>query len=183
MSDNIAKLVGMLAVGKDAQFASFVYRSKGTNELAKIVVKLGAKTEDLYNEDMVLLKAILESIDPETEPLRFEACSKIIASREESLTVGIGKNSAYTHQDTYVYPVGLAGFRIHKETGEVYVNGLIHNKVTLEEGEYKVVKSRPLTIEKQKIEKDLPSGKFRQYTLRGIQKVTMNGVTLEIEAE
>lgn len=179
----IAELINMLSEGKGAHFVSFTYRSKGTNELAKLVVALGHDTSELYKMDLEILHAILIGIDPEVEPIKYEACKKVIASRIKSLEVGIGNNPAYTHQDTYVYPICMKGFRVHKEEGTVYVSGLVQSKVTLEEGEYKEVKSKPLTIEKKKIEKDLPSGKYRMYILSNITSVHLNGNTLEIVTE
>lgn len=176
----VAELIGTLESGKGVKFVSFTYRSKGTNELAKVIVALGHSTEELYRMDLSLLDIIKAGIDKDAEPLKFEAVCRVIASRNESLEVGIGNNSAYTHQDTYVYPKGLRGIRIHKETGECYVSGLLHSKVTLEEGVYKEVKSHARTLAKKEIEKQLPSSKFRMYTLTNILSVTINGETVEV---
>jgi hypothetical protein len=168
------QLLEMLKTGEGSKFASFVYRSKGTGELAKLVVTLGSDTKSLYQMDLEILNAKL----PTLEGLHKVACEKLIASRQESIVVGIGNNSAYTNVDTYVFPKGLSGIKIHKETGEMYVTGLVESKVTLEEGVYKVVNSKPLTLAKKELEAGLPSGKFRQYILRNIKAVSMKGETV-----
>lgn len=176
---HVATLIDLIQKGKGAKFASFKYRAKGTGELSKIVVILGAKTENLYKKDIEILTEMI----PNLSGLAQEAAMKILKSRNESLLKGIGNNDAYTHKDTYVYPVGLEGIRVHKETGEVYVNGLVEHKEVIEPGEYKEVKSRPLTIEKKKIEKELPSGRYRMYVLRNIKRAALNGEVLEIELD
>lgn len=181
MAGTVADLMKMLQAGEGASFAQFVYRSKGTGELARIVVQLGVSTTDLYQQDLGILNGLLGVY--EEGSLQATACQNLIDSRNKSLEVGIGNNPAYTHQDTYVYPFGLPGFRVHKVTGECYVNGIVTSKVTLEEGEYKKVNHRPLTLAKKEVEKNLPSSKFRQYILRNIKKVVRNGETLELELE
>lgn len=179
MTEEILQLLGMLKTGEGASFASFVYRSKGTGELAKLVVLLGSDTKSLYQMDLEILKTKKDML----EGINLQACEALIASREKSLEVGIGNNPAYTNADTYVFPKGLDGIKVHKETGELYVTGLVQSKVTLEEGEYKVVKSKPLTLAKKEIEKDLPSSKFRTYILRNIKAVSKKGITVEFHME
>ncbi len=173
----VAQLIEAINRGKGAKFASFTYRAKGTGELAKVTIVLGASTESLYKRDL----AALEIIHPTLTGLELEACAKIMASRRESLEKGIGNNSAYTNADTYVYPVGLSGIRVHKETGALYVNGLIVDKKVIEPGTYKEVKSRPLTLARNAIEKNLPSSKYRMYTLPNVLRAALNGEVLEFD--
>jgi hypothetical protein len=183
MIANVADLISSIEKGKGAKFASFLYRSKGTGELARHTIILGASTETLYQKDIEVLQFLMDA--GEFDGIRLEAAAAILKSRHESLTVGVGHNSAYTHSpengDTYVYPVGLPGIRVHKETGEVYVNGLTEGKVVIEAGEYKVVKSRPLTLAKKEIEKMIPGSRFRQFILRNVRTAKLNGEVLEIE--
>lgn len=178
----VSQLIEAIERGKGAKFASFTYRSKGTNELSKITVILGASTEELYKKDVILLQMMLDS--NELKGLWLEAVKKIMESRQTSLIEGIGNNPAYTCKDCYVYPVGLLnGIHIHKETGEVYVTGLVTHKTVLESGEFKTVNHRPLTLAKKEVEAQLPSNKFRRYILPRVVKATLNGETLEFETE
>lgn len=173
----VAELVGLIGGKKGAKFANFLYRVKKTGELSRYHLILGASTETLYQKDVVKLEAML----PTLKGIEFEAASAILNSRKESLTVGIGNNSKYTCADVYVDVDGVPGVKIHKETGYLYVTGLCESKTVVEEGEPQPpVKSKPLTIAKRKIEKELPSARFRQFILKRVTKATMNGETLEL---
>lgn len=179
---NTVDVVNLLTAHRGARFAGFRYTAKGSGEVSKVVVILGASLEALYRRDIDVLTEMLE-ITPETD-LEFEAATALLLSRRESLANGIGNNSRYVHgplaADTYQHIDGLPGIKIHRETGEVYVTGLVHHKEVIEPGTYKPVKSRPLTIAKRNIEKWLPSGRFRQYSLPALTRVAANGETLEM---
>jgi hypothetical protein len=178
---NVAEVVGLLGKGKGSKFANIVYRVKRNNELAKYRIILGADTETLYEKDIAALKALLPTLE---SALDIEACSAILASREESLILGIGNNTKYTCADTYVHAEGIKGVKVHKETGALYVSGLVEEKTVLEAGEpEKPVKSKPLTIAKRKIEKTLPSGRFRQLIIGNVRRCAANGEVLEIEGD
>jgi hypothetical protein len=176
---NISEVVGLLGKGKGAKFANVVYRVKKNNELAKYRIILGASTEVLYQKDIVKLEELYPTLEAELDKL---ACAAILDSRKESLTLGIGNNTKYTCADVYVEADGIPGVKIHKETGCLYVTGLLEEKTVIEAGEpYKEVKSRPLTIAKRKIEKDLPSHRFRQLIIKRVRRLAANGEVLEIE--
>ena len=57
----------------------------------------------------------------------------------------------------------IAGVKMHKEKGDLHLFGLLVKKNVLVEGNYKEVKSRPLTIAKNKLRRSLPVGKWRQF--------------------
>lgn len=181
----VATLVGMVAGGKGAKFGSLTYRAKETGELAKYVLILGASTETLYKKDVAILKTLLAG--DTLSDLEREAATALLKSREESLTVGIGNNSKYVHAphaaDTYVHADGIPGVKIHKETGVVYVTALVEDKTVLQPGTYKEVKSKPLTLAKKAVEKNLPSRRFRQFILKNVTRAALNGDVLEIDAE
>ena len=179
MSDSIFSLVSAIVKGHRPAFVSFTYRAKESNELAKHVIILGAKTENLYKRDLEVLAVMLENLSG----LALQAATELAASRHESLTVGIGNNSQYTLAGQYQYVEGFDGVQFHTdaEGTHVYVNGLSHSKTVIEEGTYKVVKSRPLTIEKNKIRKELPSSRFRTFRLDSVKSARINGDTLELE--
>jgi hypothetical protein len=178
---NISEVTGLLGKGKGAKFANIVYRVKRNNELARYRIILGAHTDKLYQKDIEKLTALIPTL---TDLVELEAAYAILNSRNESLIVGIGNNSAYTNADTYVQADGIPGVKIHKETGCLYVTGLVEEKTVLEAGEpEKPVKSRPLTIAKRKIEKTLPSGRFRQLIIKNVSRLACNGDVIEMEAE
>jgi hypothetical protein len=182
---NIAALIGLLSSGKGAKFCSLTYRAKGTGELARHLLILGASTDVLYGKDMEKLTG--EIIPKLQTGLLLDAAFKVLASRKKSLEVGIGHNPKYVHApengDTYVMLEGVPGCKVHKETGEVHLTGLSQHKTVLEAGEYKEVKSKPETLAKQEIEKQLPSARFRQFLLNRVLTAKLNGDVWEVEAE
>jgi hypothetical protein len=158
-----------------ARFASFTYSAKGTGEVARHTLRLGASVEAAYKKDL----ATLQRLAPKLGGVDAEACAELIASLRESLEKGVGNNSAYTNADTYL-PIAK-GVKIHKETGEIYVSGFSRAKVTLEAGTFKSVKSSEKTIAKNKLRKGLLSGKIRQFALPATLSARMNGKEMVFE--
>ena len=72
------------------------------------------------------------------------------------------------------------GIRIHKETNELHVYGLIARKKVVKAIEYKEVKSRLNTIIKNEITKlaNLRSDKFRNFIVGNIDEIKVNGMTI-----
>jgi hypothetical protein len=173
-----AQMIAAIAKGNgSAKFASFVYTAKGTGEVAKVTLILGATTETLYNRDV----AILTEMVPTLDGIEKVAAMEILNSRIQSLAKGIGNNDDYTCADVYVNLENVKGVRIHKDTGEVYVSGLIENKTVIQTGTYKTVNSSAKTLAKRAIEKTLPSGRFRLYKLGNVARAALNGEVLEME--
>lgn len=175
------EIVAALTAHKGSRFAGFRYKAVGTGEVSDLVVILGASTENLYEKDLEILQG-MSFPEGSVEAL---ALAELVASRLESLAKGVGHNSQYVHSaenaDTYETIPGLPGIKVHRETGEIHVSGLVHSKRVIEAGEYKVVKSSPKTIAKNKIRKELPSARFRQYKLDNLKRVAANGEVLELE--
>lgn len=173
-------LLSELAKVTRPKFASFTYRSKETGELARYTIMLGVNYGELYKKDRDTLAAMLPSLDG----LDKEAGEALLKSIEESITKGLGNNSAYTHGkdkgDTYVSIMGIDGLKVNKNDGVLHVLGVLQNKVVLEEGEHKVINSKPLTLAKNAIRRQLRQGKVRQFALTNIQSARINGETLEL---
>jgi hypothetical protein len=176
----IPALISELARIKGAKFASFTYRSKESNELARYTIMLGVDLRAVYEKDRALLADLLPTLDG----LSRDAGAALLASIEESLSKGLGNNSAYTHGaeqgDTYVHLEGVPGVSVNKNDGVLHVKGMLVNKVTLEEGVFKQVNSRPLTLAKRELEKQLRRSKIRQFALTNVASARINGETLEL---
>lgn len=174
-------LVHQLSQISGARFASFLYRSKGTGQLSRYTVILGADVEKIYRDDAEFLTNLLPTL---TDELDRKACEQLLSSVRESLEKGIGNNSRYVHSaenaDTYKTFPSVPGLKIHKDTGTLHMLCLIHTKVVVEEGEYKKVNSRPLTIAKNKIRKQLRQSKIRQFAFSGIDTAKLNGETIHL---
>lgn len=173
-------LLAELAKVTRPKFASFTYRAKETGELARYTIMLGVDFEALYAKDRATLAAKLPSLDG----LSKDAATALLASIDESLTKGLGHNSRYTHSaeqgDTYLSLVGIDGVKVNKHDGVLHVLGLLQNKVVIEAGTYKHVNSRPLTLAKDALRKELRQSKIRQFALTNIQSARLNGETLEL---
>jgi len=179
-SEMLAGLISGIAGIKGAKFVSFVYTAKGTGEVARHSLILGASTENLYERDL----EALEALRPTLTGIALVACDELIASRRESLEKGVGNNSQYVHgaenADTYA-ATGIKGLMIHKETGHLHVRALTHGKTVITPGTYKTVKSSEKTIAKNAISKELPSERIRQFDLGLVTRARLNGETLELD--
>ena len=170
----VTEMLGLVASSNGAKFANLTYRSKGTGEYAKYQLILGASTENLYKKDIVMLECWQSAT-----PIEARAVATLLASRLESLRVGIGNNSAYVHQDTYI--TLFPGVKVHKESGELHVMGLLHSKEVITPGTYKKVNSAPLTLAKKAVSKTLPSARIREFIFNRVDRIAMNGEVLEID--
>ncbi len=174
MSNLLASALSVIrsTYAKGARFASILYTAKGSGEIARHVVCLGVSVERAYRRDI----AILTAKRPALVGVALQACDELIASLRESLTVGIGNNSAYTCKDVYL---NLAtGIKAHAESGELYVTGFTVGKTVLSAGIHKVVKSSPKTLAKNALRKGLKSGKFRQFALDAATVIRADGKVL-----
>ena len=157
---------------KGARFASVTYTAKESGEVARHTLIFGINLANAYRRDI----AILEAKRPSLSGVSVVACDELLASLRESLTVGIGKNSAYTCADTYVQ---LAkGIKAHKTTGELYVTGFTVGKTVLVPGVHKRVNSSAKTLAKNALRKGMKSGKFRQFSLPAATEIKANGNVL-----
>ena len=74
----------------------------------------------------------------------------------------------------------IKGIKLHRDSDTLHLFGLIHLKRVLVPGTYKTVNSRPLTIEKRKIQKLCPADRFRQFRLlpTQVEKITVEKMNL-----
>lgn len=90
------------------------------------------------------------------DALEKQAQELIIESLNQSLT-NPKEDTTYKHL--------VPGVKEHQGTGELYVFGMVINKTVLQPGVYKEVASKPLTLARQKLERDLPKSKYRQFKI------------------
>jgi hypothetical protein len=166
-----------------ARFVSFTYRSAETQELARYTLLLGVNMVTLYERD----RDTLEALRPTLQGLEADAADALLKSITESLEKGIGNNAAYTHGAdkgaTYEAIAGAPGLKINVNDGTLHVVGLVERKTVLEAGEpRKEVQSKPLTLAKRALERELRRSKIRQFRLPNLTVAKMNGDTLELGA-
>lgn len=181
---DVRKLVRLLSTNPGVQFASFLYKTvtdaRGYGGVVQhVTLILGASTENLYEKDV----AILEALVPTLKGTEKEVAEELLASRRESLSKGIGNNSAYTQANTWWIPKRLrgTGLRVHRQDGHWQITALVHNRIVIDPGNPKPDTRRPRTIIKDKIESRLPSRRFRTYRLDHIAGIRVRGETVEFD--
>lgn len=163
-----------------ARFASFTYQSKSTGEVARYTIQLGFS----YRNCLEKSKLALEIESAALTGLDKQAAEELLNSFAASLN---GTQENYTKEHVYEDVIDssgktIQGIKRNVNDNSLQIFGLLHSKVqisppTIEE---KPVKSRPLTIAKNKLRKGLPVGKFREFALENLNVVRLNGETLEI---
>lgn len=143
------------------RFVSLTYRSKTTNELARHTVLVGFS----YNE------MVKDSVEELTRWMEYMTGSELIAAQavmdslRETLVAHTEnrQNAAYTKQGMYAAVRGGVNINLNDNTIQLFGRSI--SKVVLEEGKYKEVKSKALTIAKNKIKKHLSISSFREFAL------------------
>ncbi len=166
------------------KFVSFEYTSKGTGEFSRYLLNIGVSIENLYRKDVQTLTDLLPTLSGD----HLSVAQEILDSLNESLDVGIGHNSKYVHSaenaDTYDTIEGYPAVKIHRESGDVLVKGILVHKKVITPGTYKVVKSRPRTLIKKELEAGLRKSKYREFNIPmggdRTMVVKVDGETIEL---
>lgn len=166
------------AIDKSITNVSFVsirnYENK-FGEIANNLINVGISYENSKEKDIQFLKELnVNSFDSKLDKTLLEqARLELISSFEKpEINRSEAQKNAYTHI--------IKGVKVHNETGEVYIFGYRESKTILQQGNYPIVKSKPLTMAKNELRKLLRTGKYTQYVLSSIGEVRTNGQTLEL---
>jgi hypothetical protein len=165
------QLVKELVKNNGCRFINLHYTTKGSGEEANYTLCLGVNLERAYRRDEKVGRLFKPS-----NPIEQQAKDEVLSSLRESLTKGIGNNSAYTNKDTYEHI--CPGLKVHEETGALHVYGFLLRKTTIAEGVHKKVNSSELTIAKNKVKRNFKISKFRQFVLTNVSTASINGKTL-----
>jgi hypothetical protein len=165
------------ALAKSPTGVSFVSIKGYTNsygEVSNNLVNVGASLTNAKAKDIETLQSLnVTELGGDTillEKARVELINSFIAPNENRSN---GQIDAYT--------IVAKGIKVHNETGEIYVFGLRTSKTIIEQGVYPIVNSRPLTIAKNTLKKDLKSSKFTQYKISATSVIKANGEELIFE--
>ncbi len=74
-----------------------------------------------------------------------------------------------------------ANIKVHKQTGVIYLTGMIVSKKVLVEGEYKERQSKDKTKVKNILTKNFSSNNYRQFFIHKITSIKINGKHMTIE--
>jgi hypothetical protein len=143
------------------RFVSLTYRSKESGELARHTLSVGVSYHNLVEKSITELKALIPTYSGDM----LTAANEIMASLRKTLAAHVigQQNEDYTKKGLYA-SVGN-GVNINLNDNTIQLFGLSVNKVVIEPGTYKVVKSRPMTILKKEVSKNLSVSKFREFAL------------------
>ena len=100
-------------------------------------------------------------------------------ARTELIQSFITPEKARSEGQINAYTPIIDGVKVNNDTGIIYIYGYREKKEILTEGNYPVVNSKPLTLAKNELRKNLKTGKFTQYSIEEISSVRANKETLE----
>jgi hypothetical protein len=165
------------ALAKSPTGVSFVSIKGYTNsygEVSNNLVNVGASLTSAKYSDIETLQSLdVTALNGDSillEKARVELINSFIAPNENRSN---GQIDAYT--------IIAKGIKVHNQSGEIYVFGLRNSKSVLAEGIYPIVNSRPLTIAKNSLKKNLKSSKFTQFKLSATSVIKANGEELIFE--
>lgn len=183
MKNLVAEITKSIAEIQGCQFASLTYLTKAHGELARYTVNLGFSYHNLVKKSITELEILTAESEDVWTPLQKEAAAEVMASFKKTLEAHSRgeQNEDYTKKDQYI-PISN-GVSLNTTDNTIQLFGLIQSKRVLVEGFYPRVNSRPLTIAKNEIKKQLSISKFREFALdlSQIAQVKVNGETLELE--
>jgi len=182
MENKIAQIAKAISSLKNVQFASLTYLSKSANELARYTVNLGFSYHKAVEKSVTELEILMAENAGTWGELEKQAAEEVMASLKKTLEAHAHgeQNDDYTKKDQYVH-IGN-GLNLNSNDNTLQLFGLVNSKVVITEGERKAVKSKPLTIAKNKIRKQLSMSKFREFALdeSQISGVKINGDSIEL---
>lgn len=165
------------ALAKSPTGVSLVSIKGYTNSFGEVsnnLVNVGASLTNAKAKDI----ETLQSLDVTT----FGGDSILLEkARVELINSFIKPNENRSNGQIEAYTIVAKGIKVHNETGEIYIFGLRNNKTIIEQGVYPIVNSRPLTIAKNQLKKDLKSNKFTQFKLSATSVIRTNGQELIFE--
>lgn len=171
----IANLTNALA--KSPTGVSFVSIKGYTNsygEVSNNVVNVGASLSNAKTKDIETLQSLdVTALGGDSILLE--------KARVELINSFINPNENRSNGQIDAYTIVAKGIKVHNESGEIYVFGLRNSKSVLAEGIYPIVNSRPLTIAKNSLKKNLKSSKFTQFKLSATSVIKANGEELIFE--
>lgn len=170
MQNVLEILKELIATHGESRFASFTYTNK-QGETSHYLLHLNVNLKKVLARDLKVLRTAEAASEIEREAL-----DAVIKSAETSLITDF-HNPAYTKEGYYEYL--MRGVKYHEN--QLYVNAFVVKRTVLTPGTYKEVKSKPLTIAKDKFRAMMKMNKFREFRLdlSQIQSVKMNGKILE----
>lgn len=154
-------LKNALSTYKGGFFGVRNYENK-QGEISNYVVNVKVNYDNLKEKDI----DICENFKPKTQievDAKDDLMEAFINPKQST------KNRSNAQIDAYVYIAD--GIKLHKESLDLFFVGHRVNKKVLVKGIYPIVKSRPLTIAKNKIRKLFSTSNYRSFKIGNIEDI------------
>jgi hypothetical protein len=150
-------------------------KRKGDGEVSRQTILLNVDRDNSLKRDLSVLKGLLPTLTGDDST----ACQELIDSIQSSLD---GFNPEYTKHG-YYDGHGNGNVQTSELSGSVYVKGYCIKKEVLVPGVYDPVNSRPKTISKNKLRKQLKNTRFREFivTPENLKSLSVNGRILMLD--
>ena len=169
MKSTIFDLLLNLGKARGTQFVSVRGYENSEGEIANYVLNLGSKYENAKKKDIARLQAILKE-GKFTSDLQKQAVEDVLQS-----LIAPSEARSKGQTETYETVQGFPMLKRHVVTKDLYIYGQKISKKVLVAGNYKHVNSKPLTIEKNKVRKDLSTSKLRLMKLGKEDEIVVRG--------
>ncbi len=149
-------------------------------EVADILINVGITYEKLKADDLETLKACKRSIASfVNENFGIAILEQAVDEKIKSIE---SPNENRSNGQIEAFTILNNGMKYCHATDNLLISGVVVRKTVRVEGEYKEVKSRPLTLAKKYLDKvlDLKMAKMRYYKLSNLGTVRVNGDTFEV---
>ena len=155
---NIVKKVKNSPTG--VSFVSVKEYENKANEISNYLINVGVSLENAKNSDI----EYLEKLD--VQKCETVICKNLLEEARLALIKALKKpNENRSNGQKNAYTTITKGVRLHNETNRLHVYGFFVKKDVIVKGVYKKVNSRPLTIAKNFLRKNMKSTKFRTMIL------------------
>jgi hypothetical protein len=155
------------------------YKSKESGEVADYSVVFGFNYSNAVKKSIKIIEETPTIVcDLFSEEISLKSKNDILLSLQETLSRGVGYNSAYTKQDYYEHI--LPGIKYSSQSDTLYMDCLKIHKRVIEKGVFKKVNSKPLTIAKNQYRSMLPISKIREFRLTedSFKYLSLGGLTV-----
>ncbi len=178
-SDAIVALLNRMGI-TGAKFVGVTYRAKESGEVSRYTVLVGGDYGNLVRKSLAEARAV-KPVDNVRGSLDRKAKAEVLRSLRNTLENAKRgeQNDSYTKRNRYAsVGNGVSVF----DDGTFELRGIVVSRKVLEAGTHKVVKSRPLTIAKDAIRKQLSISKYRSLCLDAgaMQSLRCGGTEVEV---
>lgn len=154
----------------------------GNTEICDVLINVGVSYANMKKSDLAVLQSA-SAADLANDNFGQAIIEQAIAEKIQSI-VSPSEARSNGQKEAYINLNASGTLKYCKETKSVIISGTVVKKTIIKAGEYKEVKSRPLTLAKKHLDKvlDLKLAKIRYYKISNITaNVKVSGNTIEIE--